>query len=1125
MPLTGLTPQLISVPFKRGLDQKSDNLQSGPDALLLAENCTFNTVGRLTKRNGNALLIDAPLANAFGATVYSSELILPADGQMNTYDSSSRTPVPKGAYVPVHVTKQSVAHSQTGPLVAPDGTTHPEGVQVFAWEDSGTSAAMYTVIDTATQAVLIPATSLGADTIKPKALTFGNLVFLCWYDPTAAELMALVINPIGPVVSTPQAITTTLGDSTQIDAANPTYDACIQDVQAITRYEVVINNPLAASTVTINGVVFTAVASGAGANQFDIGVNDNATAINLTAAINASSSPGISGTVTASPDNNGVVLVGSLASVTAGGGYIVFPLPSAVTRLYLAFANAIDSTTILYINSTRPQAVAGETTVVHAPNVLSIFPCAGNGAPILAYQRGSGGIVNGVILSADLSGQTIVGGNSVTGVTHEITGAGTATNNASFVIFVAHDDPSFVWAFTHTAPGTGLFSTAVFTRGVQIAAKCFAYDPNHPDRIAVPLSYDTPDQATCFLARYPADAVSGFAPIAKVFPGTAGGYPAGGGYGGDYGAVILPESQGLPGNQFRTALLQTDFQSVSGGDLIRRTGVDAVLWDMADTIDGFQRAILADTLQTNGGFLWAYDGIQPVEHGFHVWPEGVTGGSPGGGGVSSAGLYAAAFIYEWTDNIGQIYYSAPSNIVQTMLSSDQQITYTIPTLRITAKQIAAPPVNREVQIGCYQTIANGLVLYRVGSVPNDPTVDTVTFANATVTDAVLIGNAELYTQPLGPTPVLENIEPPAVGAITLFQNRIFAQDSTEPLTLYFSKELVPGNPAEFNDALFISMDPRGGVVTGVFPLDANLIVFKQTSIFYIYGRGPDSTGQQDGYQEPLLITTDCGCISPKSIVNMPQGLMFQSAKGIYLLDHNQQVSFIGAPVRNYARQIATAAVLIPTSNQVRFTLQGGPTLSFDYFLGQWSVFMPMNAIDATIWSGLWTWVDNDGYVLQETPGLFSDRGQWITLRAVPGRYQFGGIQGYQRVWWMLVLGQWQSPHKLKIRFGFNNNTDQDGLPVFTQDIVMTPPIPSTYGEDSPYGAGTPYGGNAADYQFRFFVGKQKTTALYVSIEDEQIPGMAIGEGCSLSSLAFNMGVIGGPRRMPAAASFGSPVGS
>lgn len=44
---------------------------------------------------------------------------------------------------------------------------------------------------------------------------------------------------------------------------------------------------VATDTVTVNGITFTAVASGATGNQYNIGADDTATAVNLAAALNA----------------------------------------------------------------------------------------------------------------------------------------------------------------------------------------------------------------------------------------------------------------------------------------------------------------------------------------------------------------------------------------------------------------------------------------------------------------------------------------------------------------------------------------------------------------------------------------------------------------------------------------------------------------------------------------------------------------------------------------------------------------------------------------------------------------------------------------------------------------------
>lgn len=56
------------------------------------------------------------------------------------------------------------------------------------------------------------------------------------------------------------------------------------------------------------------------------------------------------------------------------------------------------------------------------------------------------------------------------------------------------------------------------------------------------------------------------------------------------------------------------------------------------------------------------------------------------------------------------------------------------------------------------------------------------------------------------------------------------------------------------------------------------------------GNGPDATGANSDYGDPTLITSDVGCINDNSVVIMPQGLMFQSAKGIYLLDQSLKLN-------------------------------------------------------------------------------------------------------------------------------------------------------------------------------------------------------------------------------------------
>lgn len=96
--------------------------------------------------------------------------------------------------------------------------------------------------------------------------------------------------------------------------------------------------PTADETVTINGVAFTAKASGATGNQFNIGGTVTATAAALAAAINGSSTAGIVGVVSAS-SSAGVVTVTCIVPGLVGNAIVVaesmsnFAWAGAATKL------------------------------------------------------------------------------------------------------------------------------------------------------------------------------------------------------------------------------------------------------------------------------------------------------------------------------------------------------------------------------------------------------------------------------------------------------------------------------------------------------------------------------------------------------------------------------------------------------------------------------------------------------------------------------------------------------------------------------------------------------------------------------------------------------------------------
>lgn len=78
-------------------------------------------------------------------------------------------------------------------------------------------------------------------------------------------------------------------------------------------------DPTENDTITINGVAFTAKASGAGANEFNIATGDNVTTCaNCVAAINASTSAKIKGTVFAVDNGDGTFTLYATVPGTLG---------------------------------------------------------------------------------------------------------------------------------------------------------------------------------------------------------------------------------------------------------------------------------------------------------------------------------------------------------------------------------------------------------------------------------------------------------------------------------------------------------------------------------------------------------------------------------------------------------------------------------------------------------------------------------------------------------------------------------------------------------------------------------------------------------------------------------------
>ena len=431
----------------------------------------------------------------------------------------------------------------------------------------------------------------------------------------------------------------------------------------------------------------------------------------------------------------------------------------------------------------------------------------------------------------------------------------------------------------------------------------------------------------------------------------------------------------------------------------------------------------------------------------------------------------------------------PSSVSTTYtISNVQSNVVSVDTLRLTSK---VTPNN--VYVVLYRTVANGTVFYRVNSANttltlNDPTVDNVLIYDA-VSDATLVGNEQLYTT----GGEVENTPLPAASVMWTYKSRLLAVSSEDGLAINFSKTIQPSTPVEFNDAFVQRVEERDGNVTAGIQMDDKCIVFKYNSIYTFVGDGPTANGLDNNYTLPQLISSDNGCIEKRSVVLGPNGVYYQSAKGIYLLDRSLSVHYIGAGVEAYNSYTVTSAKVITNVNQVRFTMSNGVMLVHDYVVDQWSVFTGLNAIDSTIYQNLHTYIGSTGTTRQETVGTYTDDGSSVLMALKTSWLSLAGLQGFQRVRRLILLGKYFSAHTLTVSFAFD--------------------FSSSYAQTS----ANVVSSNPGVYQYRVPLSRQKCEALQIYIQETQSP--TYGQGLSLSNLALEVGTKKGQARATAATTF------
>lgn len=399
-----------------------------------------------------------------------------------------------------------------------------------------------------------------------------------------------------------------------------------------------------------------------------------------------------------------------------------------------------------------------------------------------------------------------------------------------------------------------------------------------------------------------------------------------------------------------------------------------------------------------------------------------------GSGGLGAGSYTWVATYARINDDGSITESPPSQPWVTSATSGAAAQVFVTTYGLGGLQGGGgdEPITGAYVL-LYRSLVNaGDTLFRAsadpftaGSAVNDTRYPSVVIGDS-ASDAQIGSNPQLYTN----GGVFQNVCPPACSFKTRIRDRIYLAGTPDQRTVYYSDSIQNTGTTNYHDEQTIVTDDDGPI-TAIGALDSNTFVFKSDAVYVVYGTEGNDTGANNNLTNPARVPTGgIGCISANSVVEIPQGLMFQSARGIELLDRNLSVTFIGEPVKDVTVGTVVSALVVATQYQVRFFLSGGAVIVYSTTTGEWSTFsyphITTGTTSATLNNGLVTWCSVGTTIQQETPSTYSDAGNWITSSFATGQLTLGqGLEGYRRYKALQILGTWNGQCGLTLSISSN----------------------------------------------------------------------------------------------------------
>lgn len=484
------------------------------------------------------------------------------------------------------------------------------------------------------------------------------------------------------------------------------------------------------------------------------------------------------------------------------------------------------------------------------------------------------------------------------------------------------------------------------------------------------------------------------------------------------------------------------------------------------------------------GMVLDCDGEEILENGYLVSPERVLVSIDGGSGSISAGVRSYKIVFESYNSKGELTRSAPSPSVSITNTDNNKNFIEWVTPAFGQRQVYRSRAT------IYRTVASGDVYYKVKSFEFFARVIPYQFisSNDDLSDSVIQQNEILYTN----GGELQNDSAPNATSISIANNRAFLAGLDNQNEVGYSKlgvfELSPSFSDFFRLTIDVSKRNEKGRVVAVAHLDDKTILFKESSIFYVLGKGPDNNGLNDDFSQPESISSDVGCVEENSVINVVDGIIFKSKKGFYKLDRGMSLSYIGNAVHDFDEIKVKSSIIVEKENEIRFYLESDYVLVYHYLLGEWDTFTYYADSAVAIEDDVY--FAKDGFIYQNND-TFTYDGDFYSLRVRTPWLKISSLKGFQRVYRGIVTGEYKSHHNLVLRVYFDYDLSRYEEHIIEVDSVST-------------------------YDFQAHIANQKCSAIMFEIFDNPISG---GESMELNTLTVQYGSKRGTAKTPAVKRF------